>query len=73
MLQDCTMKEMFGIYFVWTCPSETNNFKLGLVNDNHLKTGFWQNLEINRSFATTVSQLKFSDFSGHNFKSFEVP
>jgi len=25
-----------------------------------------------RSFATTVSQLKISDFSGENFESFEV-
>jgi hypothetical protein len=47
--------------------------KRGLVNDNHLNTGVWQNLEINRSFATTVSKLKISDFSGHTFKGFKVP
>jgi hypothetical protein len=47
--------------------------KLFCLNDNHLNTGVWQNLEINRSFATTVSQFKISDFSGHHFKGFEVP
>jgi len=46
--------------------------KLDLSNDDHLNTGVWKNLEINRSFATTVSQLKMSDFSGEIFKVFEV-
>ena len=41
---------------------------VALLNDDYLNTGVWENLEIYRSFATTVSQLKISDFSEDVFK-----
>jgi len=67
------MKEMCGNSSFG--PGQLVPIILNLVclNDDHLNTGVWQNLEINRSFAATVSQFKISDFSGHHFKGFEVP
>jgi hypothetical protein len=43
------------------------------VHNGHVKARA-QNSDVNarRSFATTVSQLKISDFSGETFKGFEV-
>jgi len=40
---------------------------MDFLNDD-LNTDVWPNLEIYRSFATIVSQLKVSNFSGETFK-----